>query len=216
MSGKPNRPADFLGLSDAALGALSRNATLCSHPANALIINEGDRTEALYLILSGRVKVYLSDGLGHEIVLNQQGPGACFGEMVLDDGPRSASVITLEPCRFLMIPRSDVRHFLGEYPEFAMHLVEQLIFHVRRLTEKVKGLALQDVYERLMHLLYELAEETDGRLALQGRPTQQDLASRIGASREMVSRLMKDLTSGGYLVVEEDCIVIARKLPPRW
>ena len=216
MTGKPKRPADFLGLSDEALGALSRNATLRSYPTHAMVINEGDRTEALYLILAGQVKVYLSDGLGHEIVLNQQGPGECFGEMVLDDGPRSASVIALEPCRFLMIPRSDVRQFLGEYPEFVTHFIGQLILHVRRLTETVKALALEGVYERLVRLLYDMAEDRDGRLAVPGRPKQQDLAQRIGASREMVSRVMKDLTSGGYLVAEDECIVIARKLPPRW
>jgi CRP/FNR family cyclic AMP-dependent transcriptional regulator len=198
------------------LRAISAHAQTRAFPRSAVVLNEGDRTDSLYIILEGRVKAFVSDADGREVVLSTQGAGEYFGEMVLDEGPRSASIMTLEPCRFLVVPQSDFKDFLLKNPALAVRVIEKLIHRVRSLTENVKSLALMDVYGRIARLLLELAVERDGRLMISERLTQKDIASRIGASREMVSLILKDLTVGGYIRNEGHSIVIERTPPPRW
>ncbi|HWP88709.1 MAG TPA: Crp/Fnr family transcriptional regulator [Burkholderiales bacterium] len=206
----------FLGLSEQDIAALSRRAVTRAFPKNTIILNEGDQTDSLYIILSGRVKVFLANEEGKEIVLDTQGPGEYFGEMVLDEGPRSASVMTLEPCRFQLIPKDDVKALLQSHPDFAMHLVRKLIYRGRVLTEHVKSLALQNVYGRFAKLLNEMAVPQDGKRVLQEKLSQQELANRVGASREMINRIVKDLTTGGYISVDGQRIVIHKPLPANW
>lgn len=206
----------FLSLSDEQLRSLSRNAVLRECPANLHVLGEGDRSDALYLILSGRVKVYLTDEDGRDFILNEHGPGECFGEMALDGGARSASVITLAPSRFLAVPREDLEGFLRGNPDVAMQLMRQLIGLARHLTEKVKALALASTYQRLAALLQEMSEEDGGVRVVRGRHTHAELSQRIGASREMVTRLMKDLTAGGYVRSEANGLTIAKPLPRKW
>jgi CRP/FNR family transcriptional regulator, cyclic AMP receptor protein len=198
------------------LRALSGEGVVKSFPKHAVIVNEGDETDSLYIIFSGRVKVFLSDEAGKEIVLGTQGPGEYFGEMVLDGGPRSASVMTLDPSRFAVIPKAKFREFLLGHPEFAVHLIEKLIRRARALTENVKSLALMDVYGRVARLLLDLAVKEDGRLVINERLTQQDIASRVGASREMISRIFKDLTTGGYITADKKRITINKTPPRHW
>lgn len=181
-----------------------------------MIVNEGDPANALYIIVSGRVKVYAANAEGREVVLLTQGAGEYFGELMLDEGPRSASVMTLEPSTFLIVPKADLREFLVQNPAFAVRLIEKLIHRVRSLTASVKSLALMDVYGRVASLLLELAEERDGTWVITEHLTQQDIASRVGASREMVSRILKDLADGGYVAVQRGCMIVNRKLPSRW
>lgn len=203
-------------LSPAELQALSAHAVKRSSPKQTVIVNEGDPADALYIIVSGRVKVFAADAEGREIVLLTQGPGEYFGEMMLDEGPRSASVMTLEASTFLVIPKASLREFLVQNPAFAVRLIEKLIHRVRSATASIKSLALMDVYGRVARLLLELADERDGSWVISERLTQQDIASRVGASREMVSRILKDLADGGYIAVQRDCIIVNRKLPTRW
>lgn len=206
-----NRP-DIL--TKAELRALSSQGPVKSFRKQTIIVNEGDETDSLYVILSGRVKVFLADDSGKEIVLGTQGPGEYFGEMVLDGGARSASVMTLEPSRFIVIPRPRMREFLRGQTEFSVRLIEKLIRRTRVLTASVKNLALMDVYGRVARLLLELAEEDRGRLVIREKLTQLDVANRVGASREMVSRILKDLAVGGYISVKQKRITI-HKVPPR-
>lgn len=198
------------------LRALSAQGVIKSFPKNTIIVSEGDETDSFYIIVDGRVKVFVSDANGKEIVLATQGPGECFGEMVLDGGPRSASVMTLEPSRFAVIPKAKFRDFLVGHPAFAMHLVEKLIHRTRVLTENIKSLALMDVYGRVARLLLELAKPENGRLTIDEKLTQQDIASRVGASREMISRIFKDLTIGGYITVDKKRITINKTPPQHW
>lgn len=198
------------------LAALSGAGVVKSYPKNAVIVNEGDDTDTLFIILSGRVKVFLTNESGKEIVLGTQGPGEYFGEMVLDGGPRSASVMTLEPARFAVIPKARFHEFVRGHPEFAIHLIEKLIRRTRALTENVKSLALMDVYGRVARLLLEMAADEDGRLVVREKLTHQDVASRVGASREMISRIFKDLTVGGYITVEQKRITINKTPPRHW
>ena len=203
-------------LSDADLVSVGSHGIARTYPKNTIIVTEGDKTDSLYIIIEGRVKVYVSDDAGHEVVLLTQGPGEYFGELVLDEGPRSASVMTLESSRLLVVPQQDFRDFVVNNPAFALNLIEKLIARVRSLTASVKSLALMDVYGRVARLLLELAEDGDGSLVIPERLTQQDIASRIGASREMVSRILKDLSIGGYLTQSRTGIVLHRKPPERW
>jgi CRP/FNR family cyclic AMP-dependent transcriptional regulator len=210
------KPASQFVLTTGELQAISAHAQTRAFPKNAVILNEGDRTDSLYIILEGRVKAFVSDPDGKEVVLSTQGVGEYFGEMVLDEGPRSASIMTLEPSRFLVVPQSDFKDFLLKNPVFAVRVIEKLIHRVRALTENVKSLALMDVYGRVARLLLELAQDHDGKLAISERLTQKDIASRVGASREMVSLILKDLETGGYIRHEGQSIVIARTPPPHW
>ncbi|MBC7943887.1 MAG: Crp/Fnr family transcriptional regulator [Burkholderiales bacterium] len=205
-----------LGLTETQLRALAAHGVARTFRQNSVVINEGDETDSLYIILSGKVKVYLADESGKEIVLNTEGPGSYFGEMVLDGGPRSASVMTLEKSTFSVVGKSEFRKFLSENPEVAIHIIENLIARTRALTENVRSLALLDVYGRVAKLLLELAREVDGKLVIADKLTQQDIANRVGASREMISRILKDLATGGYIKIADKKIVINKKPPARW
>lgn len=204
------------GLTDQHLRDLAKRGVSRTYPKNAVVISEGDATDSLYVILSGKVKVFLSDDDGKEVILNTAGPGSYFGEMVLDGGPRSASVMTLEASKFAIVTRGEVERFLVENPEVALNVVKGLIARVRALTDNVRSLALLDVYGRIARLLLDLAVERDGKLVISEKLTQQDIANRVGASREMVSRIFKDLTAGGYLSFEGKMITITKKPPAHW
>lgn len=206
----------FMGLDERALGELAPHGAVRSFPKHAVVVNEGDATDSLYVVLAGRVKALLSDEQGKEVVLTTIGAGDYFGELVLDGGPRSASIMTLEPARFYVIPRGDVEALIERDPAFARDLIEKLISIVRRLTESVRDLALKDVYSRLARFIDEHTVEQDGKRVIPERLTQHDLAARIGGSREMVSRIVKDLTAGGYISVEAKHISVHKRLPAHW
>ena len=196
--------------------ALAAGAVVRHFPKNAVLINDGEQGDSLFIVLSGRLKVYASNEAGKEIVIDFHGPGECVGEMSLDGTPRSASVMTTEPTTCAIVSRAQFREFIRESPDFALYLIGKLIQRARRATENVKSLALSDVYGRLVRLLGSLARDVDGRMVVSERFTQQEIAERVGASRDMISRLMKDLVAGGYLAVEDRSIVILKRLPPAW
>ena len=198
------------------LRAFSQLPLVRTFPKNAVILSDGDRTDSLYVVLSGRVKFFVSDASGRELVLGTAGPGEYFGEMVLDDGPRSASVLTLEPSRFAVITKNELRNALAAHPDFAFHVIVKLIRRVRALTENVRSLALMDVYGRVARLLLDLAVEQDGKWVVAEPLTQREIASRVGASREMVSRVLRDLACGGYISIRGRRIEINRKPPVAW
>lgn len=207
----------FSDLSEPDLAVLSSHTNTKKFPKNAIIINEGDRTDSLYVILSGKVRAFLSDEHGKEIVLDIEGPGEYFGEIaLLDEAPRSASVMTVEPCTFAIISKDDFKECLSKHPDIAINLIRELTRRIRLLTNNVKGLALRDVYGRVARTLSSLAKEENGQQAIPEKLTQQEIANMVGASREMVSRILKDLTSGGYIKIENRRITIRRKLPAGW
>jgi CRP/FNR family cyclic AMP-dependent transcriptional regulator len=185
-------------------------------PKHAVLINEGDQGDSLFIVLSGKVKVFASNEAGREIVLDFHGPGEYVGEMALDGAPRSASVVTVEPTTCAVVNRTRFREFIHANPDFALHLIDKLIHRLRLSTANVKSLALSDVYGRLARLVASLARDEGGRQVVPERLTQQQIAERVGASRDMISRLMKDLVAGGYLAVEDRRIILLRKLPPAW
>ena len=203
-------------LSPPLLEAIAKVATVRTFPKNAIIVNEGDETDSLYVMLAGRARVYVSNAQGREVQLNLIGTGEYFGEVTLDGGPRSASVMAAEDCRCAVVKRNELLTIVEKQPQVALHMVRKLASRVRDLTENVRSLALMDVYGRVARLLLELAEERDGRLVVEGPLTHKDIASRVGASREMISRIFSDLTAGGYVGKENGRLVIMRKPPARW
>jgi CRP/FNR family cyclic AMP-dependent transcriptional regulator len=204
----------FSGLPEDDLRAIADKAAIKTFPKNATVISEGDLTGSLYVVLSGKVKVYLDDESGKELILDIKGAGDYFGEMALDERPRSASVVALEPSKFAVISKTDFAHLLLDHPEIALHVIKDLIHIVRGLNKNVRSLAMQDVYGRVSKLLLDLAVDRDeGKPVISEKPTQQDMANRVGSSREMVSRVFRDLTFGGYIKVEGKKITINKALP---
>ena len=204
-------------LDDALLREIAGKGGIKRYPAHAILINEGDSSDSLYILLSGRVKVYSTNAEGKEVVITTHGAGEYVGELSLDGGVRSASVMTLEPTTCSVVSGASLREFIAAHPDFASHLIRKLIRSVREATESVKSLALEDVYARVVRLLTDLSDPgPDGQRRVRERLTQQGIADRVGASREMVSRIFKDLTAGGYIAQEDGRIVIVRKLPTAW
>jgi CRP/FNR family cyclic AMP-dependent transcriptional regulator len=189
---------------------ISKRAVQRRYAAKALIVQEGDRSDSLFIILEGRVKAYVSDESGREMILSTMGPGEYFGEVALDEGPRSASVMSLEPCVLSVVPLADLDQFIRDNPPFAAHFIRRLMSRIRTLTRNVSSLALMDAYGRVARLLLESSITRDGVQFVPERLTQVDIASRVGCTREMVSRVLKDLVQHGHITVETDRIVIHR------
>jgi CRP/FNR family cyclic AMP-dependent transcriptional regulator len=208
----------FEGLTQLEMDALTAGSVTRSYPKNTVIINENDHADSLYLIESGRVKVYCSDKNGKEFIMNTLTTGDHFGELaLLDDDKRSASVRTMEKSNFCIIYKEDFNQVLTQQPNIAKTLIRNLTRRVRKLTQDVKALALQDVYGRVTNVLTTLAEPRDEETSIiPEKLTQQDIADRVGASREMVARILKDLTIGEYITFEGRNIVIKGKLPANY
>ena len=206
----------FAALSE-ALRALARRGEVRRYRKNTLLIEEGDHGDTLYLILAGRLRSYASGDKGREITYGVYGPGEYLGEMSLDGGPRSANVVTLEASTCAVVTRATLQQHIAEHPEFAFELIAKLIRRARAATLSAKQLALNDVYGRLALLLNALAvAQPDGTRRIEERLTHQELAHRLGCSREMVSRLMKDLEQGGYLQPQPGRWLLPKALPARW
>ena len=206
----------FANLDEKALRELAPNGAVRPYAKNAIVVSEGDLSDSLYVILSGRVKVFVTDEQGKEVVLATILTGDYFGELVLDGGPRAASIMALEPCRFYVIPHADVERMLATDHAFARDLIRKLIGKVRSLTSRVRDLVMKDVYARLVHFIEENALESGGQRVVGERLTQADIAARIGGSREMVSRILRDLAAGGYISIDSKRITLHRKPPAHW
>jgi len=207
---------EFAALEESALQGMAARGGVKRFPAHTVIITEGDASNSLYIILSGRVKVYASNEAGREVILNTHGPGEYVGEVAFDGGLRSASVMTLEPTTCVVVTGASLREFVVANPDFALLLIDGLIARVRKLTENVKSLALEDVYGRVATLLKALAVRQGTQQVVTEKLTQQDIAERVGSSREMVNRVFKELISGGYVTVEAGRIELLKPLPKAW
>lgn len=205
----------MLTLPDELLEEFARQGTTKTFPKNAIVVVEGEPAETMYLVLSGTLSVYLDDESGKVAELTRLGPGEYFGEVMLASALRTASVKTTSAARLCMIRRPQVEEILRRRPDLAFHLIQTLIARVKTLTENVRGLALMDVYGRVARLLREGAEEVDGRRVVRGL-SQQAMAERVGASRSMINRILKDLVAGGYIASTRGSIELRKTLPERW
>ncbi len=199
----------FASFPDEPLRLLAAVVTRKSATRGATIITAGDPTDALYIVISGRLKVMVSDAQGKEIIFSILGSGEFFGEMgLIDDSPRSANVVAIEACELLCIHKRDFNRYLAENFKMAMVVMRGLVRRLREADRKIGSLALLDVYGRVARLLLDMAEDIDGKMTVTKKLPKQDIAKMIGASREMVSRVMKDLQRGGFIEVRGSTIVL--------
>ena len=202
---EPNDPTSPLDVLPDALRQLARRGELKRYRKGHRLIEEGDHDDAIFILLSGRVRVFGSGDNGREITYGTYGSGEYLGEISLDGGPRSASVETLDACECVVVTRQTLTQHIAENPEFAFELLAKVIHRARVATLNAKQLALNDVYGRLVLLLNGLAlDQPDGSRLISERLTHREMANRLGCSREMVSRIVKDLENGGYVASDGD------------
>lgn len=171
-----------------------------------LIMEEGARSDALFMILSGKVRVLAQDERGREVIMATLGVGDAVGEMSLIDGePHSATVRAEAQTDVLMLGRDAFQRCLRENSNMSEAVMRGLVRRLRRADKQIRSLALMDVYGRVMSVLTDMAEEDEeGKLILRKKISRQDVAKMVGASREMVSRVMKFFDENGTLVAQED------------
>lgn len=220
------RQVDLFGhLTDEQLGLLASRSRDHRFGRHALLMHEGEKGDALYVIRRGEVKVFVSDDNGRELVLHQLGPGAVIGDIaVLDGEPRSASVMAIEDTTALAIERDSLLECLASSPEFALNIIRSLTQRLRLATEGSRSLALDNVYRRLADKLRDLAGiDEDTRFdddtpapSLPRKYSHQELGNLIGASREMVGKVMAELVKGEYVELIDGRITLIRRLPKNW
>ncbi|HVL37094.1 MAG TPA: cyclic nucleotide-binding domain-containing protein [Burkholderiales bacterium] len=203
----------FSSLPEEQLRMLSTMVVRKSVPRSTTVISGGDMTDSLYIVLTGRLKVMMSDSDGKEVILSFLGAGEFFGEMgLIDDAPRSATVVAIEPCELLYISKRDFKKCLAENFDITMAVMRGLVRRLREADRKINSLALLDVYGRVARLLIDMSETVGGEKIVTKRLPKQDIAKMIGASREMVSRVMKDLQMGGYIEMRGSNIVLRESI----
>jgi len=206
----------FCGLDPADIETVAAQTVTRQFPKNTVIVSQGDDTDSFYVIVKGKVDVFLHNDKGKEIIINTLNVGESFGELAPLGGiPRQASIITTEDSTFGIISRQVFMDALLVKPSIGMRIIDLLITRIQDLTEEVSSLALEDVYNRVVRVLYKHAAEVGEKLVTE-KLTQQDIASRVGATREMVHRILKELKTGGYISIEGKHITIEKKLPPGW
>lgn len=207
----------FAGLNDTQLANLYQRLRPRSFTANSVVVHEGDDGSGLFVVQSGSLKVFLTDQDGREVTLSLLDPGDYFGELALLDGaPRSASVMAVTRSELLQLPRAAFLTMLDEYPACMQVVIRNLVARIRELTDNVRSLALLDVFGRIARVFDTLAVDKDGLRVIERRLTQQELANIIGASREMVNRILRDLITGGYIEIDQHRLILRKKLPPHW
>ncbi|MCP5419177.1 MAG: Crp/Fnr family transcriptional regulator [Gammaproteobacteria bacterium] len=205
-----NKP---LMLSQKEIELLSNYGNLCRYPKNCIVVAEGSANDDFFLILKGHVRVFVSDEQGKQVTLTLQGAGEFFGDITpLDGHRRVTSVITLEPSKLCVVSKPGFDRCLQENPQLLSRLLVAALWQIRILTENVKNLALLDVCGRVTATLESLAKEKDGELIV-GRLSQQSLANMVGASREMVGKIIRGLMADGFITLKNGAMVIQKKLP---
>ena len=194
----------FSRLGEASLDAILRLTRRRRFRKDEVIFHEKEAGDSLFIILHGRVKVAIFGDDGKEVTLSILSEGDFFGEMsLLDQEPRSATIIAEEDCEFLALQRDDFVRALEQDPGISASLIQVLADRLRKANHQISTLALLDVYGRVARVIQELAEEEgkrlkDGRVVVR-RPTHMDIAHRIGSSRETVTRMMRDLEENGHI-----------------
>lgn len=208
----------FSELNEEALNDLAAKSRRHSFKKNTILMPEGEAGECLYIIESGTVNVYVGDDDGRELVLYHEGPGTCIGDIsLLDDAPRSASVVTLEKTIAWAISKNDFLNCIKSNPAMSLGIIRTLTRRLRDATGGIRSLALDNVYRRLADKLVELSSEDEtGEISLHKKYSHQDLGNMIGASREMVGKVMAELISGEYIEIRERRIFIIKNLPRNW
>jgi len=202
----------FSLLPDTQLVLLTQVLLRKPYPKNSTVVVAGDPADALYVVISGRLKVIMSDKEGREVILAILSQGDFFGEMgLIDQAPRSATVVTIEPCELLTITQADFTKCLQKNFALTMNVILGLVKRLREADRKIGSLALMDVCGRVARLLMEMAETIDGQKVVTKLPKQQ-IAKMVGATREMVTRVMKEMETGGHIEVRARQILLRESL----
>ena len=207
----------FSGMTQENLALLSGRLQHKEYSRNCLVIAEGELSDSLYIINKGQIKIFISDDEGQEMILNTLGPGEYFGELaIIDQQPRSASAMAVCDTTLSVVSSNSLTDCLKQHPEMAIKLLQVTAKRLRKATESQRQLALMDVYGRLKITLMALSNEAEGVYIVKPKPTQQDIANMIGSSREMVSRILKNLKNEGYIETTQTSIIISKTLPDKW
>jgi len=208
----------FSELNEEALRLVLKKSRTLKFRKGSILMSEGETGESLYLINSGKVKIFLSDEHGNEITLFIEGPGSYIGEIsLLDNAPRTASAVTLEKTDVLSISKKDFLDLITENPEIAFSIINALTQKMRRATDTIGALALKNVYQRLALKLLELAEEQEsGTKVIATRYSHVELGKMIGASREMIGKVMAELTRGKYIEQRDKELHLLKDFPHDW
>ncbi|MCX7174441.1 MAG: Crp/Fnr family transcriptional regulator [Proteobacteria bacterium] len=198
------------------IAALARMGSLCEFERKSLVIKEGDRGQTLFVLLSGRVRIYSQDMDGRRFLIGVYGPGTLFGEGSMDGGPRTASVAAMTDLVCSAVPYAAVKAGMANDPAFAMTLLMELVVRSRATAKRMKSLALESVYQRLRTLVDSESTEKNGARVLGPNWSQQEIADRLGASRDMVTRIFRELSRGGYIEIGRGTTKILRSLPKVW
>src|SRR5688572_3473133 len=186
-------------LSAGLIARLAGRGTVRRYRRGELVLREGARGSGIYVVSSGKLTVFTADSDGRELIYNTLQAGEILGELFLDGGRRSASVRAATEAECIHVAEREIFAFMAEEPAFAEFLVLTLIRRLRHATALVRRLGLDDVSARVVDVLRADAEWVDGRLVVPLALTQQEIAQRVGATREMVNRVMKKLVELGYL-----------------
>lgn len=190
----------FADLPNSELSILANVIQRANYKKGATIVAAGDLGVAMYIVISGRLKVTISNRSGKEVVLAILESGDYFGEMsLLDSGPRSASVITAEASELLQLGKEDFHTCLHSNPQLSTSIMSCLVQRLREANKKIGNLALLDVYGRVASALLDIAESHGGERVVPKNMTRQDIADMVGASREMVGRVLFELRARGLI-----------------
>lgn len=195
---------------------LARLGTVRHYPRKSLVIREGEMGTSLFVLLEGRIRIFSEDRDVHRFVFGAFGAGALFGEVSLDQGPRTASVEAATDCVCADVPYTELYQRMANDQNFAMTFVAELIARSRASTMRIKSLALDTVYQRLRTLIDTESVEQGGMRCLGPDLSQQEIANRLGASRDMVTKIFRDLTKGGYIETGRGGTRILKPLPRDW
>jgi CRP/FNR family cyclic AMP-dependent transcriptional regulator len=200
-----------------SLRALARRGELRSLRKGVQIITEGEPGDSLYIVLAGRLRAFSVGADGREITYGSYGPGEYVGELSLGGELRASHVLTLQPTLCAQVTRAQLEQHLESDPRFAFELLAKVIRRARATSLSLKQIALNDVYGRLKALLEALAEpQPDGHRVADPAPSHLEMSQVLGCSREMVSRVLKDLERGGWIEVGRRRVVLCRSLPAKW
>ena len=205
----------FASLTPKELQVVAKLFTVRSYQKDTIVVTEGDRLDLFNIILSGKSQAFWRDQDGHQLKLGVDVPGGHFVDATLGGEPTLVSVIAVEDLRVASIPMTDLKQLLQRHPQVAVVLLLEVVARLRRLLARTKTLTMEDVYGRVVKLLVTLAEEGDGKRVTE-RLTHAEIGQRVGATREMVGRVLRDLARGGYIKADRGRMFILRKPPSRW
>lgn len=197
----------FSLLSDEQLAQIFPAVQHRTYPRHSFMLRAGEKADALYILIAGRAKIVVDDGEGREVTLSVIGPNEFFGEMsLIDDKPRSASVEALDVCEVLYISKAAFMSCLKDNFDMAMLLLKAVVGRLREADRKIASLALMDVHGRVARLIMELAKQVDDTWIVD--TGSEEMARMVGASREMVSRVLKEMRDSGLIRREKRKIII--------